>query len=91
VRQCGSFPVAPEGVTIDDNGRITVAAGAALDLRDDILVRAVYKGQAYEKLLTLTKIRLVADGVTYYIWILYADNAQGSGISNNPAGKDYIT
>lgn len=31
-----------------------------------------------------------ADGVTYYTWIRYADDANGSGISNNPAGKKYI-
>lgn len=30
------------------------------------------------------------DGVTYYTWIRYADNAQGGGISNNPTGKAYI-
>lgn len=31
-----------------------------------------------------------ADGKTLYTWIKYADNAQGSGISNNPTGKAYI-
>ena len=30
------------------------------------------------------------DGVTYYTWIRYADDANGSGISNNPSGKTYI-
>lgn len=30
------------------------------------------------------------DGITYYTWIRYADNAQGGGISNNPTGKAYI-
>ena len=30
------------------------------------------------------------DGITYYTWIRYADNAQGGGISNNPTGKTYI-
>lgn len=30
------------------------------------------------------------DGVIYYTWIRYADNAQGGGISNNPTGKAYI-
>lgn len=31
-----------------------------------------------------------ADGVTYYTWIRYADDANGTGISNNPTGKEYI-
>ena len=31
-----------------------------------------------------------ANGVTYYTWIRYADDATGSGISNNPTGKKYI-
>lgn len=31
-----------------------------------------------------------ADGKTLYTWIRYADNAQGGGISNDPAGKTYI-
>ena len=31
-----------------------------------------------------------ADGVTYYTWIRYADDAQGTGISNDPTGKEYI-
>ena len=30
------------------------------------------------------------DGVTYYTWIRYADDANGNGISNNPNGKTYI-
>ena len=31
-----------------------------------------------------------ADGVTYYTWIRYADDAEGTGISNDPTGKEYI-
>ena len=31
-----------------------------------------------------------ADGITYYTWIRYADDAQGNGISNDPTGKEYI-
>lgn len=31
-----------------------------------------------------------ANGATYYTWIRYADDANGSGISNNPTGKKYI-
>lgn len=30
------------------------------------------------------------DGVTYYTWIKYADDAKGTGISNDPTGKTYI-
>ncbi|BBL19310.1 tail protein [Vibrio phage KIT04] len=30
------------------------------------------------------------DGKTYYTWIKYADNANGSGMSNSPSGKKYI-
>ena len=30
------------------------------------------------------------DGKTYYTWIRYADDAQGTGISNDPTGKAYI-
>lgn len=30
------------------------------------------------------------DGKTYYTWIKYADDANGTGISNNPNGKAYI-
>ena len=30
------------------------------------------------------------DGKTYYTWIRYADDASGNGMSDNPAGKDYI-
>lgn len=29
-------------------------------------------------------------GTTYYTWIKYADDAQGSGISDSPTGKEYI-
>ena len=29
-------------------------------------------------------------GTTYYTWIKYADNASGSGMSNDPTGKKYI-
>lgn len=31
-----------------------------------------------------------ANGVTYYTWIKYADNASGSGMSDSPTGKTYI-
>ena len=30
------------------------------------------------------------DGKTYYTWIRYADDASGNGMSDKPAGKDYI-
>lgn len=30
------------------------------------------------------------DGVTYYTWIKYADNASGGGMSDSPDGKEYI-
>lgn len=30
------------------------------------------------------------DGITYYTWIMYADDEYGNGISNNPTGKEYI-
>jgi hypothetical protein len=30
------------------------------------------------------------DGKVYYTWIKYADDAQGNGISNDPAGKSFI-
>ena len=30
------------------------------------------------------------DGKTYYTWIRYADNINGTGISNDPTGKTYI-
>lgn len=30
------------------------------------------------------------DGKTYYTWIRYADDTQGTGISNDPTGKEYI-
>lgn len=30
------------------------------------------------------------DGKTYYTWIMYADDAEGNGISNSPEGKAYI-
>lgn len=31
-----------------------------------------------------------SDGKTYYTWIMYADDADGSGISNDPTGKKFI-
>lgn len=31
-----------------------------------------------------------ADGKPTYTWVRYADNAQGSGITNDPIGKSYI-
>ena len=31
-----------------------------------------------------------SDGKTYYTWIMYADDAEGSGISNDPTGKKFI-
>lgn len=30
------------------------------------------------------------DGKTLYTWIRYADDAQGTGITNDPSGKEYI-
>lgn len=30
------------------------------------------------------------DGKTLYTWIMYADDAEGNGISNDPTGKSYI-
>lgn len=30
------------------------------------------------------------DGITYYTWMRYADDAQGNGMSNNPDGKSYM-
>ena len=30
------------------------------------------------------------DGKTLYTWIMYADNAEGNGISNDPTGKSFI-
>lgn len=31
-----------------------------------------------------------ADGLTTYTWLKYADNANGSGLSNSPTNKEYI-
>ena len=31
-----------------------------------------------------------ADGTTYYTWVKYADDASGTGMTNNPTGKKYI-
>lgn len=31
-----------------------------------------------------------ADGKTYYTWVRYADDENGTGMSNNPSGKYYI-
>jgi phage minor structural protein len=30
------------------------------------------------------------DGVTYYTWVMYADDATGTGISADPTGKSYL-
>ena len=94
-----SVPDAPAGVAIDQDGNITAALGAGLHDRDDLIVRAEYNGGIFEIIFTVTKLRLAADGVpgapgadgvTYYTWIKYADDARGNGISNNPDGKHYI-
>jgi hypothetical protein len=79
-----SLPDAPGGITIDSGGSITVTAGAALETDNDITVKAVYRGVSYTGILSVTKMRLAADGVpgapgkdgvTTYTWIRYADNA----------------
>ena len=31
-----------------------------------------------------------ADGISRYIWVKYADNVSGGGLSNSPTGKEYI-
>lgn len=31
-----------------------------------------------------------ADGIQYYTWIKFADDAQGNGMSNSPKGKNYL-
>jgi hypothetical protein len=94
-----SLPAAPPGVTIDGDGIITIAKDAVLDVSNDVLVRGVYKDQAFDQILTIIKTRLAADGVpglpgadgvTYYTWIRYADGSLGEGLSNNPTGKKYI-
>jgi len=46
---------APEGVSINKNGLITVNAGALLDDENSIAVRAVYGGEAYSAVLFIRK------------------------------------
>ena len=31
-----------------------------------------------------------SNGITYYTWVMYADNSTGGGLSSNPSGKTYI-
>ena len=50
-------------------------------------MKATYNGVTYTKRFTLSKN---TDGATYYTWIKYADNSNGSGISDDPTGKTYI-
>ena len=94
-----SIPNAPTGVSIDNDGNITIAVGAELNDRNEFIVRAVYNGNIFNIIFSVMKMRLVADGVpgipgadgiTYFTWIRYADDVHGNGISNNPDGKDFI-
>jgi hypothetical protein len=48
-----SLEGAPGGVSIDDDGNITVAAGAALAARNAFAVVAIYEGVRYEKRLAI--------------------------------------
>jgi len=53
---------APGGVTIDNNGVITVSPNAQLDTINTISVRVIFEGKVYAKILTINKVQDGAPG-----------------------------
>lgn len=47
-------------------------------------------GVEFVRSAVISKVFAGAAGATYYTWVKYGDDAQGSGLSDNPAGKTYI-
>lgn len=52
-----SLPDAPEGISVDSSGVITVAADAALDDENSITVQAVFEGERYTAVLFIARDR----------------------------------
>ena len=50
----------------------------------------MYADSDYSELLGMQTIPIVTDGFTSYMWVMYADDANGSGISSNSEGKRYV-
>lgn len=84
---------------IDDRGELYVSA-RLLELKSSI-TDGSYKGTFGEYLIkdsgTSSKVEALAKQFTelakdraFYTWIAYADDAEGSGISLDPTGKQYI-
>ena len=70
---------------------ITPTSGL-LNTNDSCTFRYIVENVYYDEM-TIVKISDGVDGQrgqTFYTWIMYADNENGGGISNNPTGKSYI-
>ncbi|MBQ2408146.1 MAG: hypothetical protein II309_01820, partial [Bacilli bacterium] len=74
-----------------DTIEITPSSGL-LKEKDSCTFRYIAEDTYYDDI-TIVKISDGIDGQmgqTFYTWIMYADDANGKNISNNPAGKSYI-
>ena len=86
----------PSGTYIDlgstsDTIEITPTSGLLRE-KDSCTFRYIVEDMYYDDI-TIVKISDGIDGQmgqTFYTWIMYADDANGKNISNNPAGKSYI-
>ena len=96
-KQSETQPNTPVGTSIIPSGWTDAPSGEGIWWMSKSLIN--YLGQAIEWTIP---VRVTgnegpqgvgipgADGVTYYTWIRYADTDTGSGISNDPTGKEYI-
>ena len=97
-RQSETQPATPTGTSIIPSGWSDAPSGTGTWWMSKSLIN--YLGQALE---WTEPVRVTGndgpqgvpgspgeDGLVYYTWIRYADTETGDGISNDPAGKEYI-
>lgn len=84
------------GFTVNGN---TITITSLTVASATITCRATYAGVNYDRIFKVVMLKRAADGTngvdgvdgaTLYTWVKYADDASGTGLSDNPAGKSYI-
>ena len=77
----------PDGVEIKNESDLSYVEVTSADLLASSLTIKAYHSNAVYDVFTIHKI---SDGVSYYTWVKYADDVNGTGITDNPEGKKYI-
>jgi hypothetical protein len=79
-----SLVVAPAGAAIDSRGLVTVSDTGRLNDTNSITARATYHGKTYDALFGISKSRAGVPAQTFYTWIKFSDNADGTGLYDTP-------